>query len=211
MSQVYTTITKKHFTRQNILFVYLFISTLFGLYYYYVFTKQEIANKFSKFIIVDKATSLLSLYDYSGNILAQYPVSVGEKPGNKRTKGDLKTPEGIFPIIAIQEAANWKYDFKDGEGPIKGAYGPFFFRLRVSEQEIFDNASVPANFTVGNKFKGIGIHGTHMPQTIGQRTSHGCVRMKNQDLLRLKSHIYHGLQVAILPAIDDVLVNEQCE
>ena len=34
----------------------------------------------------------------------------------------------------------------------------------------------------------IGIHGTNEPELIGTDVSHGCVRMRNADILDLEAH-----------------------
>ncbi|MDD6850571.1 MAG: L,D-transpeptidase [Veillonellaceae bacterium] len=41
---------------------------------------------------------------------------------------------------------------------------------------------------------GIGIHGTHDPNSIGTNASEGCIRMYNQDVAELKEIIcqYNG-------------------
>jgi lipoprotein-anchoring transpeptidase ErfK/SrfK len=38
---------------------------------------------------------------------------------------------------------------------------------------------------IGLNQKSFGIHGTNEPHSIGRRASHGCVRMRNQDVLEL--------------------------
>ena len=42
-----------------------------------------------------------------------------------------------------------------------------------------------------------GIHGTNNPTSIGQRLSHGCIRMYNHDVLELSSRVPIGTTVAI--------------
>jgi lipoprotein-anchoring transpeptidase ErfK/SrfK len=42
-----------------------------------------------------------------------------------------------------------------------------------------------------------GIHGTNNPNSIGKLSSHGCVRMYNQDALALAGMISIGTQVTI--------------
>lgn len=37
---------------------------------------------------------------------------------------------------------------------------------------------------------GIGIHGTHVPASIGTMASEGCLRLKNSDVTELKKIIY---------------------
>ncbi len=41
---------------------------------------------------------------------------------------------------------------------------------------------------VDTKSRYIYIHGTHEENKIGQPASHGCIRMRNQDILELFSH-----------------------
>ena len=154
----------------------------------------------NKIIIVNKEDQTLMVYDaVQGRKIKSYKMSTGENPGNKLMRGDLKTPEGIFPIIGIEDASDWTYDFKDGKGQIKGAYGPNFLRLKVSSDNIFNNVKESFDFTEGDEFLGIGIHGTHLNDLIGQRTSHGCIRLENANLLDLKQYIASGTLVIIVP------------
>ena len=44
---------------------------------------------------------------------------------------------------------------------------------------------------------GIGIHGTNNPETIGRAASHGCIRVANWDVIRLKDMISVGNTVII--------------
>ena len=43
----------------------------------------------------------------------------------------------------------------------------------------------------------IGIHGTNQPWLIGQRVSHGCIRMRNADILRLRHWAKPGTRLRI--------------
>lgn len=45
--------------------------------------------------------------------------------------------------------------------------------------------------------KGIGIHGTSEPETIGRSTSHGCIRLSNWDAWKLGNMIGAGTPVEI--------------
>ena len=129
-------------------------------------------------ILVSKTELKLSVIQ-NGDTIFQCPIAVGKNYGNKMKTGDMKTPEGDFTICSIENSCQWKHDFKDGKGVRKGAYGPFFFRLKVP------------------KFKSIGIHGTCKPETIGTRDSEGCVRLHNEDLQRLRDLIHLGMSVTI--------------
>lgn len=170
----------------------LVIVPYFGLYGVKVWNDmkiEKIAN--SKFIIVDKEAMTLSLYDYEGETLARYGISCGKNFGNKNRIGDLKTPEGVFRISDIEEASSWGHDFKDGRGKIEGAYGPWFLRL-----------AVPGH-------KGIGIHGTHKPESIGTRDTEGCIRLKNEDIADLKTKVNIGMVVIVLPSLGDLSASQK--
>ena len=129
-------------------------------------------------IVVHKQEKYLTLYR-SGNSY-RYPVATGKNIGNKQKIGDMRTPEGIFKIISIEPSETWAFDFGDGLGPITGAYGPWFLR--------FDG-----------QWEGIAIHGTHDESTIGLDDTHGCIRMRNADLLELKDRITVNYPVVVLP------------
>jgi lipoprotein-anchoring transpeptidase ErfK/SrfK len=43
------------------------------------------------------------------------------------------------------------------------------------------------------------IHGTNAPQTIGTHVSSGCIRLTNQDVADLYSHVNVGTKVIVLP------------
>ena len=129
----------------------------------------------------------LRLIDYKGREIFKYPIACGKRYGNKEKEGDLKTPEGLFHITEIEKADHWTHDFGDGSGEISGAYGPFFIRLEV-----------PGH-------KGIGIHGTHKPKSIGTRDTDGCIRLYNQDLVELVQFCHIGMAVLIIPSYADVM------
>lgn len=137
-------------------------------------------------VVVDKVKLNISLVNKLGDTINQFPVAVGTNKGDKEKVGDLKTPEGTFLVASVENANKWTYDFEDDNlGPVDGAYGPWFIRLNVK------------------KHKGIGIHGTHDNTTIGKRVSHGCIRMKNEDLSYLVDKIKPGIPVIITE--DDVV------
>jgi lipoprotein-anchoring transpeptidase ErfK/SrfK len=44
----------------------------------------------------------------------------------------------------------------------------------------------------------VGIHGTYEPQLLGQAVSHGCVRVSNRDILRLRTRVGLGTPIQIV-------------
>ena len=133
-----------------------------------------------KWIFIDKAN--FRLYLAEGNkVIDSWGIAVGKVPGDKRGKGDMRTPEGKnFSVQQIQDARSWTHDFGDGKGVIKYAYGPWFIRLKTG-------------------WSGIGIHGTHDPDSIGTLASEGCIRLKNEDLVELHKQVKVGMKVVIGP------------
>lgn len=137
------------------------------------------------YIIISKQDFTLSLYDSDDRLVCRFPVAVGKNYGNKQRSGDMKTPEGDFSIQQIQPASDWGHDFGDGKGWIPNCYGNWFIRLKTPPH------------------RGIGIHGTHAPESIGTRATEGCIRLRNADLDSLKPLVRVGMPVAILPSDAD--------
>ncbi len=153
-----------------------------------IFLYSQKSKKEEYKVIIEKHKFELRLY--KGNkVIKKYPVAIGKNPGDKQRVGDMRTPEGNFYISNIHDSRKWIYDFKDGKGPVKGAYGPYFLRLYTGAERTKS----------GKAWKGIGIHGTHDPASIGTMASEGCIRMHNEDLLELKKYVKIGTPVIILP------------
>lgn len=141
----------------------------------------------AKFIIVSKQAMTLDVFDPSGKAIMSVPIACGKNYGDKKESNDLKTPEGVFRVSEIADASGWLHDFKDGKGDIKGAYGNYFIRL----------------VTPGHQ--GIGIHGTHDPQSIGMRATEGCLRLHNKDIDKLAKIVDSYTVVVINPSKMDIL------
>lgn len=120
----------------------------------------------------------------NGNVVQSWPIALGKSAGQKEVVGDMKTPNGSFPVDEVLGSSDWTHDFGDGKGEIAGAYGPYFISLDTSTLS-------------GGAWDGIGIHGTHDPASIGTRASEGCIRMNNEDLRALKEYVNVGMQVTI--------------
>ena len=129
-------------------------------------------------ILVSKSKYTLSLFK-GNDLVKEYPIAVGRNPGDKRRVGDHRTPTGDFKIVSIEDASKWKHDFGDGKGKIAGAYGPWFLRLDAKG------------------WKGIGIHGTHDPDSRGTMATEGCIRLSNEDIAELRNYAYRNMPVTI--------------
>ena len=160
-------------------------------------TKGEVAlngdpNKADR-IVISKESMTLNLFDSDGGLIFSFPVAVGKNYGNKEKVGDMKTPEGDFTVAQIQDASAWTHDFKDGKGVIAGCYGNWFIRLKTPPHT------------------GIGIHGTHAPESIGTRATEGCIRLNNADLDKLKPLVRVGMSVTIESSVKDMEADGRTE
>lgn len=152
---------------------------------------QKLLNsEFKYFIIVDKGNMRVKLYDQYGILKKSYRCACGKNYGNKRKKGDCRTPEGFFQAGSVKNSTDWHYTDENGkrsENP--GQYGPRFIRI----------------ITPG--YSSTGIHGTDAPWSVGGRRSHGCVRIKNENILELAKFVTKGMPIIVLPGEKDKEVN----
>jgi len=159
---------------------------------------KEIITAFSEgnsgnFVIVNKENFTLSLYQNFTKI-RQYDIAIGKGHGNKRVKGDDRTPEGIYRIESVEDASHWFYHYPgDSLPPVMGAYGKWFVRL-----------DVPG-------FKGIGIHGFLNDDSLGKRKSKGCIRINNDNLDELVQWLSPGMLVIIEPSARDKMFDHELE
>ena len=135
---------------------------------------KENVDRDNCFIVISKKEYRLYVYEVAGQdtlLVAHFPVCYGKNPGPKQGTGDMSTPECTmdepFCISEIKDASTWCHDFGDGRGQIL-SYGAYFMRL------------------VTPGFSGIGIHGsTNNEASVPGRDSEGCIRLRDNDLLRL--------------------------
>lgn len=127
-------------------------------------------------ITVNKEACRLTLQNAFGDVMLQVPVCASRNRGQKHAADDCRTPEGTFSIYGVYNSTDWTYKDTDSK-----CYGPFFVYLR----------------TPG--FYGIGIHGTNAPGSVPGRSSHGCMRLHNENIVRLKPMVQKDLRVTITP------------
>ena len=166
---------------KRILFVLLALLPALGVRAQAPFAKYLDQAEGAPFVVVDKQGFTVTLVDPQGNPIKEWGMSCAINYGPKKVRGDHKTPEGTFKINELLNAKGLSHDFKDGKGPVKDAYGPWFLRL-----------DVPG-------YRDIGIHGTPFPESIGTRATEGCIRMRNEDITDLKQRVKVGTVVIILP------------
>lgn len=141
-------------------------------------------NELAERIEVSVARKIVRVFNKKGNLIAQFPCSIGKDKENIPT-GDLKV---------ANFAENPEYYFS-----------PLLFVEAAEAEKIDKNLIIPpgANNPVGlvwiglNK-PGYGIHGTPVPESIGRTESHGCFRLANWDAKTLLKMIKVGMPVKVI-------------
>lgn len=155
------------------------------------YASKLLDNTHNGFLIVDKNTMKLYRYDKYGRELENVGIALSKFYGTKHKKADNRTPEGFFEIEGIYNSTNWLFTNDAGyTSPARGSFGPRFMRLKT-----------PVTSQVG-------IHGTSAPGSIGGRRSHGCIRMTNDNIMRIHKLCEAGMPVIVSPGPRDMEVNE---
>lgn len=119
-------------------------------------------------IIVDKATRRVAAYDARGNMVADYPATVGSS--------DTPSPHGTHVVDAVALNPVYTYNpqrnFKQGKND------------RVLVVPPGPNGPV-GNVWIDLSEPSYGIHGTATPSKLFVNQSHGCVRLTNWDAWEL--------------------------
>jgi lipoprotein-anchoring transpeptidase ErfK/SrfK len=128
---------------------------------------------------IDTRTNMLTVHE-GEKLLAAYPVTIG----SERTV----SPLGDWKVRGVAKNPNFRYDQSMLN---KGERSDHFYMLPPGP-----NNPVGVLWIALNK-KGIGLHGTSDPDSIGRSASHGCVRLANWDVVRLAGKIKAGVPVQI--------------
>ena len=151
------------------------------------------------YLLVDTGSQKLSLM-HNGRVRAAYPISTS-KFGLGAVKDSFKTPLGIHRVAE-----------KYGTGCPAGR----IFKSRKDTGVEWDGKSVEENLILTRILRLAGlepgvnqggnvdsferyiyIHGTNLEQSIGKPASHGCVLMKNQDIIKLYDQVPENTVVVI--------------
>jgi lipoprotein-anchoring transpeptidase ErfK/SrfK len=143
-------------------------------------TSPENGGKAQNVVItVDTKTNLLEVHG-GEKLIAAYPVTVGS--------GHTASPIGEWKVRRITKMPTFRYD---KEMLQHGQRSGNFYILPPGPRN-----PVGVMWIALNK-KGIGIHGTNDPGSIGHAASHGCIRLANWDVVRLATKIKSGDSVSI--------------
>jgi len=125
-------------------------------------------------LVVDLSDRRVYLYK-KNKLRTSYPLAIGQ-PG-------WETPTGNFKVLQMDKNPAWQH-------PITGSI-----------------VSPGPDSPLGKRWIGfwsndkslIGFHGTNEEALIGKAVSHGCLRMRNQDVIALYSQIGLGTPVKVQP------------
>jgi len=131
-------------------------------------TEMEAETAPTRRLLVNIPARKIALVE-DGKVLKVYSVAVGKK--------STPSPSGTFHIASHVVNPTYSHDGK--------VVGPG-----------------PAN-PVGTRwmslgYKGYGLHGTNHPESVGHAASHGCIRMRNQDVEELFSLVHVGDEVDLI-------------
>jgi lipoprotein-anchoring transpeptidase ErfK/SrfK len=128
---------------------------------------------------VDTKNKTLTVTD-DGKILAAFPIT----PGSKQ----LPAPIGTWQIVKIATLPWFRWDKA----------------MLMHGKRSGDFHNIPPGprnevglVWIGLNKKGIGIHGTNNPDSIGRSASHGCIRLANWDALQVLNAVTQGVTVEI--------------
>jgi lipoprotein-anchoring transpeptidase ErfK/SrfK len=113
-------------------------------------------------------------------LIGAYPVTIGS--------AHTASPIGDWKVRGIAKLPRFRYDKEMLE---HGQRSGNFYMLPPGPRN-----PVGVMWIALNK-KGIGIHGTNDPGSIGHAVSHGCIRLANWDVVRLATKIKAGDNVSI--------------
>ena len=128
---------------------------------------------------IDIKTNMLGVFE-NEKLIAAYPVTIGS--------AHTASPIGDWKVRGIAKLPRFRYDKKMLE---HGERSGNFYMLPPGPRN-----PVGVMWIALNK-KGIGIHGTDDPGSIGRAVSHGCIRLSNWDVVRLATKIKQGDNVSI--------------
>jgi lipoprotein-anchoring transpeptidase ErfK/SrfK len=130
-------------------------------------------------IAIDTKARMLDLKD-GDRLLASFPIT----PGSQR----LPAPVGVWKIVKVTILPNFRWD----EAMLQhGRRSGNYYLIPPGPRNLVGVV------WIGLNKKGIGIHGTDNPDSIGRSASHGCIRLTNWDAIRLATQVTTGITVQI--------------
>ncbi len=157
---------------------------------------------FSQLIYVSVNRQMMYVIEH-GEIIYEFQVSTARN-GLGEEHGSEKTPRGLHRIALKC----------DGEAPLNGIIENNRYTGRTVQPVSYDGpvdyittrcmrlegleAGINKGHGKDSYSRAIYIHGTHEEGLIGKPVSHGCIRMKNRDVITLHRWVKTGVYVLIL-------------
>jgi lipoprotein-anchoring transpeptidase ErfK/SrfK len=130
-------------------------------------------------VVIDTHELFLRVME-NDKVIAAFPITAGSER--------LPAPVGSWKVETVTPLPEFRWDL---EMLNKGQRG----------SNAIDLPPGPRNpvgvFWIGLNKKGVGVHGTDSPLTIGRSVSHGCVRLSNWDAAKVAAMIKPGVAVEI--------------
>ena len=136
--------------------------------------------EFTKRLIkIDTRYRMLDIIE-GDKLIGSYPIT----PGSQK----LPAPIGTWKIVGIATMPWFRWD----EAMLNhGERSENFYNIPPGPRN-------PVGIAwIGLSKRGIGIHGTNNPDTIGRSGSHGCIRLANWDAARVINQVTEGMTVQI--------------
>jgi hypothetical protein len=136
------------------------------------------------------------LYFRKGEVtLWSAPVGTGTALRMKGKNGewDFATPNGVFQVKYKEQEPAWiapDWYFVENGLPVPPPN---------DKKRVFPGGLGAAAVFISQD---LAIHGTDKPELLGQRVSHGCIRLANKDALRLFHNVQVGTEVVIVGGED---------
>jgi lipoprotein-anchoring transpeptidase ErfK/SrfK len=156
-------------------------------------------------IVIHIPSQLLELSDDTGTLLSRYPVSTGAN-GTGEESGSFCTPRGRHVIRAKVGAGQPENTVFVRRRPTGEIYSPELGVAYPGRDWILTRILWLSGCESGYNRSGtcdtmrryVYIHGTPDETELGKPGSHGCVRMRNRDLIELFEQVPVGTPVNIL-------------
>jgi len=153
-------------------------------------------QSFTRKIHIHIARQSLELLDSTGRVLKCFPISSSSR-GLGSEPGSFKTPTGRFCILEKIGADSIPWAVFKGRiftGEIGTAENP---EDLVQTRILWLEGLEPHNSNTHERY--IYIHGTNHESLIGTPASHGCIRMRNADVVELFDAVELETEVQIDP------------
>ncbi|MQA89585.1 MAG: L,D-transpeptidase family protein [Gemmatimonas sp.] len=146
------------------------------------------------FVLVDLDDNILRFMDRE-EVVWEAPVGTGTGLHLESEEGDwlFTTPRGVFQVKYKEELPVWflpDWYFIENELPMPPENSP--------DRRQKGQLGVAAVY-LGEE---IAIHGTNRPELLGQRVSHGCIRLENKFAQRLYHNVQIGTPIVIVGGED---------